>query len=267
VKDKRIRYYRNKETIGVAANFSKVFRLSSTEYFKWAACDDVIAPDFLSKCIEILDEDRNIVLCHTKTGCIDELGELCGSYDLKIEINSLKYHKLFGELISMNNKAWLLIYGLIRSDILRRTQLMGDYIGSDRNLLAELSLFGRFYEISECLFFRRKHLQSYTDKMAFRDYAEKLQWWTKTATSKKTIFPYWKICLEYFYSVYKMPLSWTERLQCGVRIIRWLVEEGWFYMGSDIGINLTKLSDKAPIIVEKLIPLAKWLYRHTIRKR
>jgi len=61
-KDPRIRYYRNEKNIGAAVNFNRVFELSSSEYFKWAAHDDIIAPDYISECIEILDNDDSIVL-------------------------------------------------------------------------------------------------------------------------------------------------------------------------------------------------------------
>src|SRR5687768_11755331 len=60
-KDDRVRYFRNRINYGIAFNFNNVFRLSSGRYFKWAASDDVCAPDFLSRCVEILDRDASIV--------------------------------------------------------------------------------------------------------------------------------------------------------------------------------------------------------------
>lgn len=46
-RDQRIRYHRNPNNLGAAANFNLSFRLSSGEYFKWAA-DDLCAPEFLA---------------------------------------------------------------------------------------------------------------------------------------------------------------------------------------------------------------------------
>ncbi len=48
-------------------------------------------------------------------------------------------------------------YGLLRSDVLRRTRLQQNYTGSDRVLLCELALHGPFYLIREPLFFKRFH--------------------------------------------------------------------------------------------------------------
>src|SRR5581483_6613335 len=49
------------------------------------------------------------------------------------------------------------IYGLMRADAMRKTRLVGDYIGSDIVFQAELALYGWFWEIPEFLFFRRLH--------------------------------------------------------------------------------------------------------------
>ena len=49
------------------------------------------------------------------------------------------------------------IFGLIRADVLRRTRLHGNYYGSDKVLLAELSLHGRFNLLPDVLMYRRCH--------------------------------------------------------------------------------------------------------------
>jgi hypothetical protein len=49
------------------------------------------------------------------------------------------------------------IFGLIRSDVLRRTGLHGSYYGSDKVLLAEVSLYGRFHLLPDVLLYRRCH--------------------------------------------------------------------------------------------------------------
>ena len=59
-RDHRVRYVRNRMNIGVAGNFNQVFRLSSGEFFKWAAYDDLCAPDFLFRCVEVLDRSSTM---------------------------------------------------------------------------------------------------------------------------------------------------------------------------------------------------------------
>lgn len=61
-KDSRVRYYRNEKNLGAAKNFNRVFELSSSEYFKWLAADDLIEVDFLQRCVELLDSDASLLL-------------------------------------------------------------------------------------------------------------------------------------------------------------------------------------------------------------
>ena len=72
--DDRVKYMRNRMNIGVAGNFNQAFRLSSGEFFKWAAYDDLCAQDFLLRCIEVLDRDPDVVLAYPRTVGIDEHG-------------------------------------------------------------------------------------------------------------------------------------------------------------------------------------------------
>ena len=252
-KDRRIRYYRNERNLGATRNYNRVFMLSRGKYFKWAADDDVLATNFLSRCVGVLDQDSSIVLCHSKTGLIDERNELVGTYDFKNRIDSRNPHERFGDLISERNRLWVLIFGVVRASTLKKTSLIGNYIGSDRNFLAELGLIGRIYEIPEYLFFRRTHPQSYTERK-YKDIQERLSWWTQ---SDRITFPYLKNCFEYFKSVRRVPLKFSERLLCYAQISKWLFREGWILMGLDVGKNLLEGSR----LGHKLDPLIKWIIK------
>ena len=80
-RDARVRYVRNETNLGASANFNRTFALARGPYFKWAAHDDVLGTDFLLRCVEVLDSNPDVVLCHTKTQQIDEDGRVAGNYD------------------------------------------------------------------------------------------------------------------------------------------------------------------------------------------
>ena len=230
--DDRIRYYRNKINLGGPENYNQTFKLSTGEYFKWAAYDDVLAPEYLRKCVKVLDNDPSVVLCHSRVGCIDENGVLIGNYDDRtlVKISSNKSHERFGDMISLRNTCWA-IHALIRSSSLRKTPLHGKYLDADRNLLAELGLLGRVYELPEQLFFRRDHPQAYTNVFyskiaAIQDYRKQLAWWTGNRSKDIIVLPHWKNCLEYFKSVNRVSLKWSDRLLCYREICNWLLREG-----------------------------------------
>jgi glycosyltransferase involved in cell wall biosynthesis len=261
-KDGRIRYYRNEKNLGAPKNYNRVFELSSGEYFKWAAYDDVIAPKYLEKCIDVLNKDPSVVLCHSITGRIDEHGTLVDYYNRGMlkRIGSRKVHERFGDLIGLYYTTCA-IFGVVRVSSFRKTPLHGNYIGADRNLLAEISLRGRIHEIPECLFFWRDHPDSYTSIYYVQNLStsidrlrKEMAWWSKDGW---TSFPHWKNCIEYFRSVNRVPLKFSERLLCYAQILRWFRKQGWWFMGRDIEIFLLHNSNLA----RKLIPFVQYNLR------
>jgi hypothetical protein len=166
-------------------------------------------------------------------------------------------------LISIRNPVWAIL-GVGRADSFIKTPLLGSYIGADRNLIAEIGLIGRIIEISDHLFFRRDHPEAYTrrfceNKFAVNvdKYAEQLDYWKQRDW---TSFPNWKDCVEFFRSVNRVPLKWSEQLLCYDEIFRWFVGEGWFYMGGDIENLFLRRSR----LGRKLIPLIKLNARRTV---
>src|SRR5512145_868606 len=63
-RDRRVKYHRNARNVGAAQNFNRVFSLASGEYFQWVAHDDVLAPACIARCVEVLDRERDVVLCY-----------------------------------------------------------------------------------------------------------------------------------------------------------------------------------------------------------
>jgi glycosyltransferase involved in cell wall biosynthesis len=269
-KDNRISYYRNDKNLGGPRNYNRVFELSSAEYFKWAAYDDVLAPDFLRKCVNVLDRDPSIVGCHCKTGRIDQNGNFLGYYNqgLLKRIDSPKPHERFRDLIGLYYTTTP-FHGLYRTSLFAQSQLHGSYVGADRNLVAELSLMGRIYEIPECLFYWREHPDSYTSIFYGsnrKDTLDRLRaeaaWWSK---ENGTYFPHWKNCIEYFKSVNRVPLKLSERIWCYIQIFGWFMEEGRRFMAKDIILFLlqhsslaSKLMLNAPSILKyRILPLTK----------
>src|SRR5215831_2826377 len=71
-RDDRIRYHRSEKNMGAGWNARRVYELATRKYFKWAAVDDLVEPDFLRRCVEVLERDSGSVLAHTRTKEVDE---------------------------------------------------------------------------------------------------------------------------------------------------------------------------------------------------
>ncbi len=218
--DKRIRVQRNETNVGAARNFNLAFELASGEYFKWAAHDDVLDPRFLERCIHVLDQDSSVVLCYSRVAEIDDAGNRIGSYDYPMNVDAASPVDRFHDLVLVEHFC-IAIFGVLRRDILQNTPLIGSFVGSDRVLLAELALRGRFCELPDYLFFRREHPN--TSGRAYSVY-RRLQWFDPKQ-GKKVYLPYWKTGLEFYRVANRVPLGVSERLASERIVLKWFIRK------------------------------------------
>jgi glycosyltransferase involved in cell wall biosynthesis len=220
--DRRIRYYRNEQNLGAAWNYNRVFELSTGEYFKWATHDDLCAPEYLERCVEVLDHHPAVVLCYPRTISIDEHGERIGDDFDGLNLRSPRpheryehYHNRFRFYGKCNP-----ILGLMRASILKMTPLIGSYMSSDQILLGELALRGEFYEIPERLFFRRDHPQT---SVRANPRSEERAVWFDPSNRGKLQLPAWRWFFEYLSSIKRVPMGWHEKTHCYTQMGRWVL--------------------------------------------
>lgn len=221
-KDKRVRYYRNDKNLGAARNYNRVFELSTGEYFKWSAHDDLCAPHFLERCVEVLDQDDSVVLCYTRTRAIDENGDFVKNYPSKPGGSSVKPRERFYEFVCVPH-ACVAVFGLMRADVLKKTPLIGNFSSADRPLLGELSLLGRLYEIPEYLFFYRNHPDQSWQAHSRHSVGS---WYDPKKAKKQFVFPHWRLLWEHLRSIGRVPLRITERVWCYL-CMGWWVRLRW----------------------------------------
>ncbi|MEM9411914.1 MAG: glycosyltransferase family 2 protein, partial [Planctomycetota bacterium] len=174
--DSRIRIVRQKKNLGAIGNFNSLVHLANGEYFKWAACDDLMEPTFLQRCVEALDQDHSLSWCHCKSDMINSDGrsirEILPRDDLELELDSAGNPQWIGHprrnfdsidpiarfrgvILGTN---WCVdSYGLIRLSALKQTRLLQTFYGAEKVLMGEISLVGRYYEVPELLFYQRIH--------------------------------------------------------------------------------------------------------------
>ncbi|HYE75211.1 MAG TPA: glycosyltransferase, partial [Blastocatellia bacterium] len=210
---------RNPHNLGAAANYNLTFEYSSGIYFKWSAHDDLCAPTFLEKCVNELDRSPDVVLACPEILYINSDGKVIGEspYNSVLETKSARSEIRFCSLMlsgCMNFQC----FGLMRSDALRKTPLLGGYDAADQVLLAQLALLGRFSEIPEKLFYYRLHpKQSINlghDPVAYSA-------WFDPANQGRIIFPHWRYFFEYWKSILFADMSLKGRLYCHLQLARW----------------------------------------------
>lgn len=215
-RNKCVRYYRNKENLGAVYNFNHLFQLATGKYFKWASHDDVCAPTLVERCVDILDQEPDVVLCYAKTTFIDENSQKIGEYEDKLNLCSPKPHIRFREFLC-KPPGCNPVFGLMRRNVLATTQLFGSFESADYILLAKMCFRGQFWEVPEHLFYRRNH--PLTSRRANKTNHDFIRWLGMRRCSSYSI-PYLKILNELIKSVKHAPIDDYEKLLCYGEIIR-----------------------------------------------
>ena len=257
-KDQRIRYHRNEKNLGAAPNFNLLFQLSASKYFKWAPYDDLIEPTFLARCVEVMEQHPEVVLCYSRAKIIDEQSAYVVDYNPGPDTSSAKPNERFGNLILRPEYA-IQQMALIRSATLKATGLYGSFPSSDEVLLAELALRGRFYEIPDRLYLYRLHEQQSNRKELTVQRARTV--WFDSALAGKIVLPKWRYCLACLAVIQRSPLSFIERVRCYGHVGRWLSKPPNFRaMGKDALLAAAQLGFR-------LVQKSRAKLQQTVRRR
>jgi glycosyltransferase involved in cell wall biosynthesis len=194
--DSRIKYYRNERNLGANPNFNRVAQLATAPLFKWTAHDDLYEPTYLEKCIRVLDENPDVVIAHSDCVCVDDDGTPFEEIAPRTFVDRSSGYLLKYDAIDLAESKWVLkrfwdvlfpmycnlqIFGVMRREALMRTGLQRDYYGTDKLILAEMALLGRFVQLREKLFIKRYHKE-----MSWVLTAQEQQKWSLTSGAHRS---------------------------------------------------------------------------------
>lgn len=215
--DNRIRYHRNETNIGAAGNYNHVFKLARGKYFKWAAHDDECHPVMVERCLEVLERSpTTVTMVYPLAELIDEQGRTLRQPLDRIECKHNRPYQRLAHLLSTLNMCDP-VFGLYKSEYLKRTQLIGPFFGADYVLLGELVMLGEIWELDEVLFKLRAHHQR--SMQAHPSARARAAWYDPTAIRKRFIMPDWeRMVWELLKSARQSPLPAAEKLYCCLAI-------------------------------------------------
>lgn len=233
-RDARVRYIRNERNLGAGPNYDNCFHQARGTYFKWAAHDDCLAPDYLSKAVAALEAAPDAVLC---TVGIREIGpddEVLRTYSNSFPgVSSRDPAERFGAVIHARHQCED-FFGLYRRAALVGSGLHDNYSGSDRVLLAEMALRGRWVSVPEPLFLHREHEGRYTRAILLQDRRQAALWQDSTVQegggakrgkSPSTLF-HLVIYRKYLRLVQRNVRSPGARMACYWQLARWWLTDG-----------------------------------------
>jgi glycosyltransferase involved in cell wall biosynthesis len=232
--DPRICYLRNPTNVGSLRNFNLTFGRARGAYFKWAAHDDLLEPEFLARCLEPLESDPGVVLCHCHTRIIDDHGTPIGDYAYDPgHASDTRPSRRFRDVLAEDRWCFEL-YGVMRASVLRATRLLGGHVGADRRLLAELALRGRFATVPDYLFLSRDHAERAVRRFPAHHLRAAFE---NPALAGRRVLPHWRILGEYAQAVRGAGLPAAERARCYAALVGWLAHHrNWARLAVDLMI-------------------------------
>lgn len=255
-RDERVSYHRQPRNVGAAANYNFLVGQARGELFKWAAHDDVCAPEFVERCVAALDGSPSDVLAFPKTTFIDADGAVLEKHDVPMcwrngatAVDRLR-DLLVGDLVLGDYRATLLLkcipqFGVIRRSALERTRIIGNYGSSDVVLLVELGLLGGFAEVDEYLFFSRVHEGSSLQANAT---AADLARWYDPKRGDHFPMPWTLVLIGIVGAVLRSSLPLHEKARAMTLVPRWLfAHRRWRIIGGELKLRARE-SLWAPLI-------------------
>ncbi|MBD0273055.1 MAG: glycosyltransferase family 2 protein [Acetobacteraceae bacterium] len=227
-RDARVRYFRNPRNLGAGPNYDRCFGLARGEYFKWAAHDDRLAPDYLSRTVAALEATPGAVLCTTGVAEIDPGDEVRRVYrNVFPGIDAQSPARRLAALIHTRHECED-FFGLFRREALLGSSLHGNYSGSDRVLLAEMALRGPWTAVPELLFLHREHDQRYTRAVLLPGDRSQAALWLDTAmpTARASRMFHLVVYRHYLRVVRKNTRPGGDRAACYAELLRWWFTDG-----------------------------------------
>jgi len=158
-KDNRIRYFRQKKNIGMFRNFKYVLDKAQSEYFVWAAVDDIWLPEFLEENIKVLENDKNSVGSISKIELDVNMEYIPGKYSKKIKYFSYDNYPVSGsyeDRVEFYLRVWSNenIYAIFRTAALRTSFIERPMGGIDKAIILNVLKYGEIQILDKVLMIR-----------------------------------------------------------------------------------------------------------------
>lgn len=254
-KDSRIHYYASETNNGPGWNYNHVLGLSAGKYFKWQAQDDLLKPDFLEKCVEVLDTCPDVVLAYSLVVEINQRGHQTKDIDLtRIHNDHIRPSIRLRSMLVRGKYLGCEIFGLMRMDDLRKVPRNPSCAHGDLMFMCYLVVHGRFYKIPEPLFQFRIHpeqsMQTLPTHMKglkkrrlfpFSGPLPATDWWDPSKKGKVD-FPTWRFYWRIFNFVQRYPMPIAEKLRCHRSVCtRLFKQKDFIRLGIDLLLALEVL--------------------------
>ncbi|WGF87024.1 glycosyltransferase family 2 protein [Marinivivus vitaminiproducens] len=229
--DPRIRYERRPENVGAAANYNGCVERATGTYFIWLCHDDILAPTYVEQAVAILESRPDLALCFGGTCMIDEQGKPLRYDPLDNVFIDAQGGRRGGpapaDLATQETPAERFldvmhrmircfhVFGLHRLSVLKQTMMHQPIYGADKNFVAELALYGKFYQLPDDLFYKREHAKQ---SLAIDSAEGRARWINPNA--KRELFPHLRLHRLSAQAILRSPIPFGQKLRLLTFVLR-----------------------------------------------
>ncbi len=149
----QIKYYRQPINQGMIANFNASLELAQGEFFCWLSHDDFLAPTYISKCMNILNNYPQAIACCSEINFVNYDGtnregwtKAYTNFDALNKDVVARVHELISKV------GWYALYSVFRIDLLKGMSKCQNRYPDDVMLMLEWLLSGEIAKVPEYLY-------------------------------------------------------------------------------------------------------------------
>lgn len=225
--DPRVRYVRNETNLGGPGNTNLLVHEASAPLFKWAYSDDICGPTLLQDCVEALDATPGSVLACPRVVKIDKNGDVLFAHeDAVLGFDAPEAHVRLRRIFrTMGEQA---LFGVIRTDALRRTRLVQRHLSDGFILMTELCMQGSFPQVASPQLFVRMHDDHYgaNRRSQFR--------WIQASRRRDRVFAYTRTTRHLIDAINRSDQPADEKRRCRNVVLRDWTLRNWRSIASDV---------------------------------
>ncbi len=220
-RDPRVRYVHIDVNRGLVWNHLRVQDLACGRFFMFGPQDDWFAPQYVERCVAVLEADPGVSYVYSEALVMDESGELIGREITRQRLSDPSPSTRFWDVLVV--RGGVNFYGMTRLALRHRIGRWKPLPRGERLVLAELALWGRFELLPGDLYFRRVHPNQFTTNRKSRR-VESMVLDPSRGRGWRNSVPLLlaEYVLAYAQGVLRAPLSARERIRALAGIGRWV---------------------------------------------
>jgi len=200
-----IHYIIHPKNLGALQNWNSIIPFAKGEYFLYAGAHDLLSENAIEKMVDALDRFPLAVLAYAPTQFIASDGIPLDKHMGLLDTTGASLVQRFIQAMWGNQEP---LYGLMRTEAIRRTRMQKMIVGSGAVWLAEMAIFGEFRVCNDILRYRRSNREVQSRE-------EQLRRYHLTLFPKKRIrvLPHWRIPFHYGLACFRGKMSPITRLR------------------------------------------------------